>query len=174
MTRTYPLGASCWPSCNADVDKDNLWCKSLHCGNCPWAEVGCWQCRDHQWWHRQQALVWLPVVPERAVWWENCAGQPRLSWHVVGVMQPTTTRAEGNCPTKNNNQPFMGAVQWWKMMEQAADNQRGRCWVKQTKPTKSWRQQLTRNCKNSGKIGLKYTSGDKDEAVEIWQQSSHF
>ncbi len=47
-----------------------------------------------------------------------------------GRMWLTKTWAEGNkvgegWPTKNNNQPSMGVVQWWKLMEQAADNKRG-------------------------------------------------
>jgi hypothetical protein len=32
----------------ANVGKDNQQCKSFHCGNRPWAEVGCWQHHYHQ------------------------------------------------------------------------------------------------------------------------------
>ncbi len=48
------------------------------------------------------------------------------------------------------------------------------CWAKQVKLTESYSRQTTRNFQKSSKIGLRWTSADNKEAVETWEQSSHF
>ncbi len=109
---------ACWPLHDTNVGIEDQQRKSSRRGNCPRAEVGCLQRHGHQWWCHQQALVWLPVVPERAIQQVNCTGQSGLCWHVWRRMQLMMTRADGNKvgegqPTKNNNQLSMGAVQVW-------------------------------------------------------------
>ncbi len=96
-----------WHLCGDDVGKYHWRRKSSRCGNHPWAEVGCQQRCNHQWWHCQQALVQLPVAPERAIWQENCAGQPGLCWHVVGedaANNDTGRRQQNGLGTTNKKQ----------------------------------------------------------------------
>jgi hypothetical protein len=92
-----------------------------------------------------------------------------------------TMRAQSmNCPInyeEGESEPMKGSTRkpivakqlvTWGITEQGLPQTPQKCvGAKETKPTKLRHQQLTWSSKNIGKIGQKYKSGDKDEAVEV-------